>query len=134
MLFALAPLAQLRPAAAESRGCQDDEPSRGSFDRWRIFYVLSTGCQWGALPKDLPPKSTVYDYFDLWGWDGTLERIHHTLYVACREQVGKDASRTAAIMIAGARGQRKKGGFNRSAGLHAGKKIAGRKRHISYEV
>ena len=29
-----------------------------------IFYVLSTGCQWGALPKDLPPKSTVYDYFD----------------------------------------------------------------------
>lgn len=24
-----------------------------------IFYVLSTGCQWPALPKDLPPKSTV---------------------------------------------------------------------------
>src|SRR5262249_49905179 len=24
-----------------------------------IFYVLSTGCQWQALPKDLPPKSTV---------------------------------------------------------------------------
>ena len=22
-----------------------------------IFYVLSTGCQWQALPKDLPPKS-----------------------------------------------------------------------------
>src|ERR1700740_3624800 len=27
-----------------------------------VFYVLSTGCQWGALPKDLPPKSTVHDY------------------------------------------------------------------------
>jgi len=24
-----------------------------------IFYVLSTGCQWAALPKDLPPKSTA---------------------------------------------------------------------------
>jgi transposase len=24
-----------------------------------IFYVLSTGCQWNGLPKDLPPKSTV---------------------------------------------------------------------------
>lgn len=35
-----------------------------------IFYVLSTGCQWKALPKDLPPKSTVYDYLDLWSWDG----------------------------------------------------------------
>ena len=28
-----------------------------------IFYVLSTGCQWAALPKDLPPKSTVHHYF-----------------------------------------------------------------------
>jgi transposase len=44
-----------------------------------IFYVLSTGCQWNALPTDLPPKSTIYDYLDLWDWDGTLERIHYTL-------------------------------------------------------
>ena len=29
-----------------------------------IFYVLWTGCQWKALPKDLPPKSTVHDYLD----------------------------------------------------------------------
>ena len=49
-----------------------------------IFYVLSTGCQWQALPKDLPPKSTVHHYFMLWDWDGTLERIHHSLYVAVR--------------------------------------------------
>ena len=40
-----------------------------------IFYVLWTGCQWKALPKDLPPKSTVHDYLELWNWDGTLERI-----------------------------------------------------------
>ena len=25
-----------------------------------IMYVLSTGCQWRAIPKDLPPKSTVF--------------------------------------------------------------------------
>jgi transposase len=30
-----------------------------------LMYVLSTGCQWRAIPKDLPPKSSVYDYFDL---------------------------------------------------------------------
>jgi len=30
--------------------------------------------QWRAIPKDLPPRSTVYDYFDLWSWDGTLDR------------------------------------------------------------
>ena len=63
-----------------------------------VFYVLSTGCQWQALPKDLPPKSTAHSYFMLWDWDGTLERLHHTLYVATREQEGREASPTAAII------------------------------------
>jgi transposase len=56
-----------------------------------IFYVLSTGCQWKALPKDMPPKSTAHYYFMLWDWDRTLERIHHALYVAAREQSGREA-------------------------------------------
>jgi transposase len=63
-----------------------------------IFYVLSTGCQWPALPKDLPPKSTVHNYFMLWEWDGTLERIHHALYVAVREAEGREASPSAAVI------------------------------------
>jgi len=63
-----------------------------------LMYILSTGCQWRALPKDLPPRSTVHDYFDLWSWDGTLDRIHHALYVKCREKAGREASPTAAII------------------------------------
>ena len=63
-----------------------------------ILYVLSTGCQWRALPKDLPPRSTVYDYLALWRWDGTFDRIHHELYVRCREQAGREASPTAGII------------------------------------
>jgi transposase len=63
-----------------------------------IFYVLSTGCQWKALPKDLPPKSTAHAYFMLWDWDGTLERIHHALYVQTREREGCNASPTTAII------------------------------------
>src|SRR5579863_3923486 len=59
-----------------------------------IFYVLSTGCQW----QELPPKSTAHSYFMLWDWDGTLERIHHALYVATREREGREASPTAAII------------------------------------
>jgi transposase len=39
-----------------------------------LMYILSTGCQWRAIPKDLPPKSSVYDYFYLWTYDGTLDR------------------------------------------------------------
>jgi transposase len=58
-----------------------------------IFYVLWTGCQWKALPKDLPPKSTVHDYLELWNWDGTLEHIHHALYVAVREEEGREQAR-----------------------------------------
>ncbi len=63
-----------------------------------LTYVLSTGCQWRAIPKDLPPRSTVSGYFSLWDYDGTLDRIHHSLYVKCRGQAGRDASPTAAII------------------------------------
>lgn len=63
-----------------------------------ILYVLGTGCQWRALPKDLPPKSTVHNYFTLWEWDGTLERIHHELYVMTRELEGREASPSAGAI------------------------------------
>ena len=63
-----------------------------------LMYVLSTGCQWRAIPKDLPPRSTVHGYLDLWSWDGTLDRIHHALYVKCRERSEREASPTAAII------------------------------------
>ena len=36
-----------------------------------LMYVLSTGCQWRAIPKDLPPRSTVHDYFESVDWSGT---------------------------------------------------------------
>jgi transposase len=63
-----------------------------------VLYVLSTGCQWRALPKDLPPKSTVHRYLQRWDYDGTLSRIHDALYVACREQAGREASPTACVI------------------------------------
>src|SRR3712207_1133532 len=63
-----------------------------------ILYVLWTGCQWKALPKDLPPRSTVWDYLDRWDQDGTLTRIHHALYVGVREQAGREASPTLGII------------------------------------
>jgi transposase len=75
-----------------------------------IFYVLSTGCQWKALPKDLPPRSTVYDYLDLWDWDGTVERIHHALYIEVREREGREASPTAAIIDSQSARSAQKGG------------------------
>jgi transposase len=63
-----------------------------------IMYILSTGCQWRYLPKDLPPRSTVHEYLKLWAWDGTLDRMHHALYVMCREDAAREASPTACIV------------------------------------
>ncbi len=63
-----------------------------------VFHVLMTGCQWRALPKDLPPRSTVHEYLGLWEWDGTLARIHHALFVDVRELAGKEAGPSAAII------------------------------------
>jgi transposase len=60
-----------------------------------VRYLLSTGCQWRALPKDLPPRSTVFGYLGRWIYDGTLDRIHQALYQRCREQAGRHPQHTA---------------------------------------
>jgi transposase len=53
----------------------------------------------GARPdRTLPPRSTVNFYFCRWQHDGTLDRLHHALYVRCREQADRAASPTAAII------------------------------------
>jgi putative transposase len=95
-----------------------------------IMYVLSTGVQWRYIPKDLPPRSTLHSYFQRWHDDGTLGTIHHTLYVACREQMGREASPTACVIDSQSVKGAEKGGRVDPNGYDAGKKIKGKKRHI----
>jgi len=85
---------QIPPAKRGGRPRKKDE--RELVDG--IMYVLSTGCPWRYVPKDLPPKSTLHEYLDRWNYDGTLDKIHHTLYVKCREQAGREASPTACVI------------------------------------
>jgi transposase len=63
-----------------------------------LLYVLSTGCQWRAIPKEFPPRSTIFYYFGRGEAEGTLRRIHAALYVRCREQAERSASPTACIL------------------------------------
>ncbi len=63
-----------------------------------VPYVLSTGCQWRALPKDLQPRSTVHGWFVRRHCDGVLDRLHFALDQQARELAGKEASPTAAIV------------------------------------
>jgi transposase len=92
----------------------------------RIMYVLSTGCQWRYALKDLPPRSTLHGYLDRWSWDGTLARIHHALYVQCREQAAREASPTAAVIDSQSVKSAEKGGpaLIRSAMMQARKSKA----------
>jgi transposase len=73
----------------------------------------------------------VYDYFDLWSWDGTLDRIHDALYVKCREHAFREASPTAAIIDSqSVKNAEKRRPAIDPSGYDAGKKIKGKKRHI----
>lgn len=63
-----------------------------------IFYILKTGCQWNMLPKNFPPKSTVYLYFATWSADGTIERMHRKLRRTARVLVGKHPDESVGII------------------------------------
>src|SRR5215467_12367970 len=90
------------PAMSRRRRQRSNRPTKRTADMREVIngvmYVLSTGCQWRYIPKDLPPRSTVNGYFCQWGWDGTLEKMHHALYVKCREQAEREATPTACIV------------------------------------
>jgi putative transposase len=60
-----------------------------------IFYVLSTGCAWSALPHDFPPEGTVRDYFHQWRRNGRWQQIHDSLRRRVRESVGKEPEPSA---------------------------------------
>jgi transposase len=86
-----------------------------------IMYILSTGCHWAALSKDLPPRSTVNDYLRRWDDDRTLDCIHHALYARCRELAGREISPTAAIIDSQSGRAQKRGGSIDPCGYDAGK-------------
>jgi transposase len=64
-----------------------------------IFYLLRTGCPWRYLPRDeFPPRSTVYNIFRKFQRDGVWESIWEELHMSLREQLGREASPTAAVI------------------------------------
>ena len=100
----------------------DRLPRRGllaaSPSRDRIDGLLAI--DWRMLPKELPPRSTVYDYFRRFWQVGIWQHIWMTLVMAGREQAGKEASPTAAIIDSQSVKTTESGGIR---GDDAGKKV-----------
>jgi transposase len=92
-----------------------------------IFYITRTGCQWRYLPGDLPPKSTVWRYFDLWRRDGTLGRVHDRLRTRVRTAEKPHRPRTSASVDSQSV-DTTSGGEQRGRDNH--KNVDGRKRHV----
>lgn len=92
-----------------------------------ILYLLRTGCQWRYLPEGLPPRSTVWRYFDEWRSNGTLDRIHDALRRKVRTKDKPYQPRTTASVDS-------QSVDTTSGGEHRGrdnaKNVDGRKRHI----
>jgi transposase len=93
-----------------------------------VFYLLQAGCQWRMLPKDFPPRNTVYGYFRAWIAAGVWAHVHDVLYRRTRELEGRAESPTVAIIDS--QSVKTSAEAREMVGYDAGKRVKGRKRHL----
>jgi len=96
-----------------------------------ILYFLRTGCQWQYLPRDFPPKDTVYYYFAKWSKDGTLNNMLASLHQKVRVMEGREPTPSAGSVDSQTIKTTEMGGVH---GYDGGKKVNGRKRHVFVDV
>ncbi|MGY3533008.1 MULTISPECIES: IS5 family transposase [Bradyrhizobium] len=92
-----------------------------------ILFILSTGCQWRALPREFPPYSTVQGYFYAWRDTRRWHRIVKALVRQARRKLGRKPTPTAAVIDSQSASTTQAGG---PRGFDPGKRVHGRKRHI----